>query len=387
MGKNVKLIAKTLFGLEEVLAQELKQLGALHIEKGTRMVSFEGDLGFIYKANLGLRTAIKVLRPLIAFEVANEQDLYAKTKAIAWDKLLTLEQTFAIDATVHSEQFTHSKYVALKCKDAIADYFREKFQARPNVDTESPDLRLNIHIYQNHCTISIDSSGHSLHMRGYRTQTNVAPINEVLAAGILLLSGWRGQSDFLDPMCGSGTLLIEAAMIACGIPPNIHRKDFAFMRWPDWDEELFDTIREALMRRTREFRHNLYGYDISIASVRKAQHNIVNAGLEEYIHVSVQNFFKSQKKSEGPLFIVFNPPYDERISIDTESFYKHIGDTLKQYYQNASAWLISGNLEATKFIGLRTSRKIKLFNGNIESRLLHYELYEGSKKRAAKDDG
>jgi putative N6-adenine-specific DNA methylase len=381
MGHNFEMVAKTLFGFEDLLANELKNLGALNIQKGMRMVSFEGDNGFMYKANLGLRTAIKILKPIHHFEVKNEDDLYQGIYKMDWLRFMNENQTLAIDATVFSDYFNHSKYVSLKCKDAIVDQFRFRKGTRPNVDIESPDLRINIHIHQDECTVSLDTSGTSLHQRGYKTATNIAPINEVLAAGLLLLSGWDGQSDFLDPMCGSGTILIEAAMIACNIPANINRPEFAFQRWGDWDENLFETIKTALLKRTREFHHHIQGYDTSIAAIRKAQQNILNAGLEEYITVSLQNFFKSEKESEDKLHILFNPPYDERISIQTEDFYAKIGDTLKQFYAGTNAWFITGNLEALKYVGLRPSAKIKVFNGSLDARLVKYEMYDGSKKR------
>jgi len=380
MGHNFNMVAKTLFGFEELLADELKKLGALHIQKGLRMVSFEGDTGFMYKANLALRTAIKIVKPIHRFQVRNEQELYQKMYHIDWSEYMTAQQTLAIDATVFSEHFNHSKYIALKCKDAIVDQFRDRGGVRPNIELESPDLRLNIHIHQDQCTVSLDSSGASLHQRGYKTATNIAPINEVLAAGLLLLSGWDGQCDFLDPMCGSGTILIEAGMIACNIPANINRQEFAFQRWPDWDEALFDLIRSSLLKKTREFPYSLRGFDTSMAAIRKAQQNVVNAGLEDYIQLSLQNFFRSGKPVEGNLHILFNPPYDERISVQTETFYKQIGDTLKQHYAGTSAWFITGNLEALKYVGLKPSAKIKVFNGSLECRLVKYELYDGSRK-------
>ncbi|MGI9191485.1 MAG: THUMP domain-containing class I SAM-dependent RNA methyltransferase [Chitinophagaceae bacterium] len=380
MGQNYTMVAKTLFGLEDVLAEELHQLGALKIVKGVRNVQFEGDDGFMYKANLGLSTAIRILKPIYSFEVRDENDFYKKIYKFNWAGVMSANDTLSINATVHSDRFTHSHYIALKCKDAIVDRFRDDGGKRPNVDTENPTIALQVHIAQHVVTVSLDTSGDSLHLRGYRTQTNEAPINEVLAAGLLRLAGWQGQCDLLDPMCGSGTLLIEAAMMACKIPPNIHRKSFGFQRWSTYDEALFDKIRDVLLSKTREFHHTLQGFDISMASVRKAQQNIQNAGLEEYIQIRLQNFFKSKKEKESPLMLVFNPPYDERISVQTEQFYKQIGDTLKQHYPGTKAWMITGNLEALNFVGLRTSRKIKLYNGNLEARLVMYEMYEGTRK-------
>ena len=377
---NFKMVAKTFFGFEEILANELKNLGALDVEQGTRMVSFKGDKGFMYKANLSLRTALKILKPIYFFKARDEQALYKGVQGVNWSKFINANQTFVIDATVHSDYFNHSEFVSQKCKDAIVDQFRDRTGQRPSVEKARPDLRINIHIDKDQVSVALDTSGNSLHQRGYRTATNIAPINEVLAAGILLLSGWDGQTDFLDPMCGSGTLLAEAAMIACNIPANINRKEFAFEKWNDWDNDLFDSILESQMKKVREFHHTIKGFDKAPSAVQKARENIKNANLEEYISISEDNFFETEKSSEGKLQIVFNPPYDERLDIHMEEFYKNIGDTLKKNYPGTNAWFITGNLEALKFVGLKPSRKIKLFNGSLETRLVKYEMYEGSKK-------
>lgn len=374
------MVAKTLAGFENLLSTELRKLGAGNIEEGIRNVTFEGDTGFMYKANLCLRTAIKVLKPIHSFYVRDEEDLYKKIFDMDWDVYLSPETTFAIDSTINSTIFTHSLYVSQKVKDAIADKFRETHGTRPDVDIKTPDVRLNIHIQHNKCNVALDSSGASLHQRGYKKATNIAPINEVLAAGLLLLSDWDGRTDFLDPMCGSGTILIEAAMIACNIPANINRKDFAFQKWPDFDDHLFVKIREASLNKTREFHHRMLGYDKVPSAVRKAQDNIENAGLSEYISVEQKDFFKSEKQGEKPLQMVFNPPYGERLTIEMETFYSQIGDTLKKKYTGTNAWFITSNLEALKYVGLRTSRKIKVYNSNLESRLVQYIMYDGSKK-------
>lgn len=375
------MVAKTLFGFEELLEKELLQLGAQYIKKGVRNVTFEGDKGFMYKANLGLRTAIKILKPIKTFKVLSEQDLYDRVKKIPWEDYMTSSGSLAVDATVHSEQFTHSKYIALKTKDAIVDRFRDQDGERPNVDLRFPDLKINVHIDRQLCTISLDSSGESLHRRGYKTATNIAPINEVLAAGLVMLSGFDGQSDFMDPMCGSGTMLIEAAMIACNIPPNLMRKEFAFERWTDWDVELFEKIEESLLKKTRDYHHKMTGYDKSPSAVRKAQDNVANAHLDEFITIKHEDFFKTQKGGNEHLHMVFNPPYGERLeSLDVEQFYGDIGTTLKHGYPGTNAWFITSNLEALKFVGLRSSRKIKVFNAKLEARLAKYEMYEGSKK-------
>jgi len=378
--ENFKMIAKTFFGFEEILAKELQQLGAQEVEIGTRAVSFKGDKGFMYKANLSLRTALKILKPIYYFKAINDQNLYKGIHGIDWSKYIGENQTFVIDTTIHSDNFKHSQFVSQKAKDAIVDQFREKTGQRPSIDKDFPDLRINIHIDRDQVSVALDTSGASLHHRGYRTATNIAPINEVLAAGMLLLSGWDGSSDFLDPMCGSGTLLAEAAMIACNIPANINRKEFAFEKWNDWDNDLFDQIIDALMKRTKEFHHTIIGYDKSPSAVQKAKDNIRNANLDDYVSIIQGDFFESKKENIGPLHMVFNPPYGERLNIELERFYREIGDTLKNNYPNTNAWFITANLEALKFVGLRPSRKIKLFNGSLESRLVKYEMYEGSRK-------
>jgi putative N6-adenine-specific DNA methylase len=380
MGKNFKIVVKTLFGFEELLAEELTKIGALHVKSGQRMVSCEGDNGFLYKANLACRTAIKILKPIHTCKVKDEQSLYDAIYAIDWSAYLNEQQTLAIDATVFSTRFTHSKYVALKCKDAIVDQFRNKTGIRPSIDTESPDLRLNIHIHEDECTVSLDSSGLSLHVRGYKTAGHIAPISEVLAAGLLMMSGWEGQCDFYDPMCGGGTILIEAAMIACNIPPNIHRREFAFERWPDFDKALFEKIKESLLQKTRDMPFAIYGTDIDFKNVKQSRENIHNAHLEEFIEVRQGDFFQSNKKTEGPLHILFNPPYDERISIETEDFHLQIGNTLKRNYPGTKAWMVSANAEALKYVGLKPSKKIKVYNGSLEARLLLYDIYAGSKR-------
>ena len=380
MGQNFKMVAKTLFGFEDLLEKELKNLGAQFVKKGVRNVSFEGDKGFMYKANLCLRTAIKILVPIRTFNIADEQELYDKVYGIHWDQYMNCDDTLAISATVSSNKFTHSQFMALKTKDAIVDKFRSREGTRPNIDLDSPDLKVNVHIQDHKCTISLDSSGQSLHKRGYRTDTNIAPINEVLAAGLVMLSGWDGQCDMLDPMCGSGTLAIEAAMIACRIPANINRKEFGFERWKDFDEELYDTIEESCLNRIREFHHQIICYDKAPSAVRKAEENFENANLSDYISVRHEDFFKTAKPDDKKLHILFNPPYGERLPVDVKEFYGAIGDTLKQGYTNTNAWFITSNMEGIKSVGLRASRKIKLFNGKLESRLVKYELYPGSKK-------
>ncbi len=379
------MVAKTLFGFEDILAREIADLGGGRIEQGVRSVEFYGDTGFMYKANLCLRTALKILKPVASFKVRNEADLYHGVYQQPWQDYFSPNQTFAIHATLKTDVFNHSLFVAQKTKDAIADKFRKLGKNRPSVDTQNPDIRISIHISDSRATISLDSSGASLHHRGYRTITNIAPINEVLAAGILKLSGWNGDKHFMDPMCGSGTFLVEAAMMACNVPVQINREHFSFINWPDYDPELFDKIRESALNRSREFHHTIIGLDKAPSAVRKSAENIENSGLGEFIKVNQDDFFKTVKQVEGDLHMVFNPPYGERLNVHMPSFYKKIGDTLKQGYPGTDTWLITANLESIKHVGLRPSRKIKLFNGKLESRLLNFKIYEGSKKAKYKN--
>ena len=380
MKENFKMLAKTLYGLEELLAQELRRLGASKVEIGTRNVTFEGDTGFMYKANLCCRTAIKILKPISSFNVFTEADIYKKVYDIPWENYMDVDGSLAVDATVFSEQFTHSKYIALKTKDAIVDRFRDKEGRRPDVDLEHPTLRVNIHIDRNICTLSLDSSGQSLHKRGYKVASTMAPINEVLAAGMIMLSGWSGQCNFLDPMCGSGTILTEAAMIACNIPPNLNREEFGFENWPDFDVDLYELIEKSALKKIKDFHFKIEGFDIEADIVSKAKENIESANLQEFISVRKQNFFESKKENDNSLYIVFNPPYDERLQVDAEKLYASIGTTLKHGYPGTQAWMITSNMEALKHVGLRPSRRIRLYNGKLESKMVKYEMYEGSRK-------
>lgn len=377
------MIARTLFGLEDVLEAELLKLGAMDIEKGIRNVRFYGDLGFMYKANLSLRTAINILKPIKEFKLFQPEDLYHNLYQIPWENIIKNDQTIAVNSSIHTDLFSNSQFVVYRSKDAIVDRIRDREGNRPDVDTKHPDVKIHIHIDRNICHVSLDSSGDSLFKRSYRKATNLAPINEVLAAGILSLSGWDGKSDFLDPMCGSGTLLIEAAMIACNIPPNINRGKFSFMNWDNWDPALFDLITSSALKKTRDFHYKILGYDKDPKVVIKAIENIENANLTDFIHVEIKDFFQSEKETKGPLHMVFNPPYGERLEIDIPSFYKEIGDTFKTYYPHTNAWMIVSNLDAIKNVGLRPSRKIKLFNGKLDTRLVNYEIYQGTKKHKA----
>jgi len=380
MEENFKMLAKTFYGFEEILEKELLKLGAQNIRKGNRIVSFEGDKGFLYKANLSLRTALKILKPIYSQRVQNEQDLYQLFYDFAWEEYMDVDSKFVIDSVVQGSLFTHSQYASQKAKDGLVDRFRDRMNERPSVDLNRPDLRINLHIQNDFCTLSLDSSGASLHHRGYRTATNIAPLNEVLAAGLIQLSGWNADTDFLDPMCGSGTFLIEAAMYAAQIPANINRKMFAFEKWKDWDPELFDLIRTSQLNKMSSPKVQIKGSDKAPSAVEKALQNVENANLSEFITIERKDFFQLEKKTQGPLHLLTNPPYGKRLEGDMNALYQAIGDSFKQSFPNTKAWLISSNMEAIKCIGLRPSRKIKVFNGKLESRLLFFPIYEGTKK-------
>ena len=381
MSDNFKMIAKTFYGFEEILSEELLKLGAQKIIKGNRNVSFYGDKGFMYKSNISLRTALKIIKPIKEFKFKDIDEYYKKIYEIKWEDYLDFNSSFLINSVVfNSKIFNNSKFTSLKAKDAIVDRFRNKFKNRPSINSFNPELKIEIHVNRNFCTISLDSSGESLHKRGYKKYNSAAPLNEVLAAGIILMSAWDKKSDLLDPMCGTGTFLIEAAMIARNIAPNLNRLAFAFEKWKDWDNELFETIEESVKSKEIEFEHKLYGFDISNAMIKKAEKNIEISDLGVDIEIVKKDFLTSIKTDNEKLHVLINPPYDKRISADVNQLYKKIGDTLKNNYLYSDVWIITANLEAIKSIGLKSSKKIKLFNANLESRLLNYKIYPGSKK-------
>jgi putative N6-adenine-specific DNA methylase len=382
MDENYNMLAKCFYGFEAVLSKELRDLGAQNVREGVRSVSFKGDKGFMYKANLALRTALRILVPVFELTVKSDDDLYRQLTRLPWEKYLDVSGTLAVNATVHGETFKHSHYVALRTKDAIVDYFRRRDHKRPNVDVKHPDVLFHVHIHENKCVVSLDSSGESLHRRGYRSETNIAPINEVLAAGLILMSGYSGSVHFIDPMCGSGTLLIEAAMIACNIPAGIHRKEFGFEKWKDFDPNLFEIIHSSLLKRVKNASHEIIGFDKAPSAIRKSVDNIENASLQEFIRVERKNFFTEPKPVDGDALVLFNPPYGERLNIDVKEFYGKIGDSLKQNYPETTAWIISSDfVTGIKSIGLRSSRKVKVFNGKLECRFVKYEMYKGSSKK------
>ena len=385
MTQQFEIIAKTFMGLEPVLAKELTQLGADDVQIGRRMVSFKGDKELLYRANFQLHTAIRILKPIKHFKALSADDVYEGVKDIDWTGYLSVDKTFAVDSVVFSDEFRHSKFVAYKVKDAIVDQFREKTGQRPNISITNPDIRLHIHIADDQCTLCLDSSGESLHRRGYRQESVEAPINEVLAAGIILMTGWQGECDFIDPMCGSGTLLIEAALIAHNMAPGLFRKEYAFEKWPDFDPELFDEIYNDDSKE-REFHHHIYGYDVDIKAVNTALLNVKAAGLSSDITVTERDFKDFTQPKEKSI-IVTNPPYGERISTpDLLGTYKMIGERLKHQFTGNEAWILSYREECFAQIGLKPSIKIPVFNGSLECEFRKYQMFDG-KMREFREEG
>ena len=373
------LVAKTLYGLEDVLADELRALGAEAVETGRRMVAFRGDKAMLYKANFHCRTALRILKPVARFRAENADEVYEAVKAVEWERYLSPERTFAVDAVIYSENFRHSKFVAYRTKDAIADRFKERTGQRPSVRLSNPDMAIHIHISHNDCTLALDSSGESLHRRGYRVEQGEAPLNEVLAAGMILLTGWRGESHFVDPMCGSGTLLIEAAMIALNIPPGVYRKGFAFERWPDFDRELFESIYNDDSGE-RDFEFLCHGTDISADAIRRTERNVRSAGLSRYITLRTMPFQQFMRAPQ-PAILVTNPPYGERIAMDNVAeLYGMIGERLKHVFMGCQAWILSYRDECFDHIGLRPNAKLQLMNGELTCEYRGYELFAGTNK-------
>lgn len=375
------MLAKTFKGLENVLAQELVELGANNVQIERRAVSFSGDKALLYRANLCLRTASRVLKPIATFRAKDADEVYREVKKIDWSRYMDLQTGFLIDSTVYSEEFRHSKYVTYRVKDAIADYFMEKEGKRPSVKLTNPDLYINVHISATTVTISLDSSGESLHKRGYRVANTEAPINEALAAGMILMTGWHGETDFYDPMCGSGTLLIEAALIAQNIAPGVFRQDYAFCHWRDFDEELWSDIYNDDSRE-RTFTHHIYGSDASYYAVQAALKNIKEAGMARFIDVHQIRLQEIKREEQTPALVIMNPPYGERLAQDKDvlRLYGDIGTALKHQFTGSTAWIISSNEDALKCIGLHPSKKIRLLNGELDCLYNCYQLFAGDRK-------
>lgn len=386
MEKEFELIAKTFMGLEQVLAQELTLLGANNIEIGRRMVSFTGDKELMYRANFQLRTAIRILKPIAHFKAKSAEEMYDEVSKIDWTKYIEEGKTFSVDSVVYSTEFTNSRFVTYKVKDAIVDQFREQTGKRPNISVSNPDIRLNIHVAEDNATLSLDSSGESLHRRGYRQEAVEAPLNEVLAAGMILMSGWKADCDFIDPMCGSGTLPIEAALIARNIAPGVFRKEFAFEKWNDYDADLFNMIYNDDSQE-RAFNHHIYAYDIDMKAVNLAKLNVQAAGLSKDISVAQQDFADFKQPTESSI-IIMNPPYGERISTpNLLGTYRMIGDKFKKEFQGNEAWVLSYREECFREIHLKPSIKIPLYNGSLECEFRKYAMFSGKLKEFREEGG
>ncbi len=377
MTDKFDMVAKTFLGLEGVLADELRALGAEDVTEGNRVVYFKGDKEMLYRANFACRTAVRILKPFITLSSTSADDLYEQLKSFDWEQLMTVNTTFAIDATVYSENFNNSRFVTYRVKDAIADYFNDKYGKRPSIRVSNPEIRFDVHISGREVTLSLDSSGDPLFKRGWRVAQTDAPINEVLAAGIILLSGWDGKTDLIDPMCGSGTFLIEAALIAANIAPGVYRDNYAFQQWPDYDEELFNSIYNDDSKE-REFTHKIYGSDIEGKAIAIARANVKNAGLIKYIELERRDFYDiEQVPASGTL--ISNPPYGERLNVeDIDQFYRDLGFKLKHTFRGYNAWLICYDKEQYFKIGLKPSVKYALNNGGLDCELLQYVIFEGA---------
>lgn len=387
MGKGIMtILAKTMAGLEDVLADELEEIGASKIEILNRAVRFEGNMELLYKANYLCRTALSILVEQFSFKFYSQEDFYYKILNYNWDPLFEHDTTFMVDATISGDLFTNSHYTALLCKDAIVDYFRKKYNQRPTVDRFEPHLKVNVYIRQDQCSILIDSSGDSLFKRGYRVATGDAPIKEVLAAGIIMLSGWNGDTNFYAPMCGSGTFAIEAAMIASKIPAGYYRERFGFMNWINFDPNLWERVKKEADDNISEFDAIIHASDIDPKMVKFTYRNAQKAKLHKDIIITESSFEDFDFPKDGGT-IIFNPPYGERLELDNiEENYKKIGDTLKQKCANYEVWMIAGGTNVHKYVGLKPSRKLTLFNGAIECKMLKYDMYEGSKKNEYIDE-
>ena len=380
------LIAKTISGLEEVLVKELEKLGATDVMKLNRAVSFSADTEMMYRVNYACRTALRILKPLFHFEILEQKDLYENIYEFPWEDYLDADHSLAIDAVISYTVFTNSQFVAQRTKDAIVDRLRDKLGTRPSVDLENPDLKVNVHLFKDSCTVALDSSGQSLHRRGYRKSTGPAPINEVLAAGLIKLSEWDTLTPLFDPMCGAGTILIEAAMVARKMPAGYFREEWGFMKWRDFDAALWEKVKTDGNALIASNGVKMHGADRSDRAIDSARENLKFTSLYDDITLEVRTFEDSQPPFENG-FIISNPPYDERLQIeDSLVFYKMIGDTLKRKFAGYTAWLISSDLESIKFIGLRPSRRIPVFNGPLECRFLKFDLFAGKKGYPASAD-
>ena len=376
MTDKFDMVAKTFLGLEGVLADELRALGAEDVNEGNRVVYFKGDKEMLYRANFACRTAVRILKPFLTLRSSSADDLYEQLKSFDWEQLMTVKNTFAIDATVYSEDFNNSRFVTYRVKDAIADFFNDKYGKRPSIRLDNPDIRFDVHISGREVTLSLDSSGDPLFKRGWRVAQTDAPINEVLAAGIILLSGWDGKTDLVDPMCGSGTFLIEAALIGANIAPGVYRDGYAFQQWTDYDEDLFDKIYNDDSGE-REFTHKIYGSDVEGKAIAIARANVKNAGLNKYIELERRDINDIEQVPEGGT-LISNPPYGERLNVeDIEALYHDMGYKFKHTFKGYNIWLICYNDDLYHNVGLKPSVRYKLNNGGLDCELLQYVIFDG----------
>ena len=376
------MLAKCLAGTEEVLAKELRELGAMDIVRLNRGVRFKGDLGFLYKANLWLRTALRILVPVSDFKARNEEEIYRKVKQLPWEEYFGVEKTILVKANVFAPHIRNSLFLSQRVKDAIADRFREKTGRRPSVSKENPEIVIDIHVAREKVVLSLDSSGSSLHKRGYREETGRAPLSEVLAACILKLAGWDGLKHLVDPMCGSGTFLIEAALMAHNIPPGVFRKDYAFKNWKDFDKDLYQLIFDKALEKEKNFHFSISGFDRDSRAILKSRHNLKKALMIEQVNTEKMDFLSIPEDRDFPTpgLLIINPPYGEKLEADIPELYKGIGDSLKHHFPGYQAWLFTASAEGLKHLGLKASKKIPLKNGKLDCWLVQYELYEGSRK-------
>ena len=380
MGNRTKYVAKTLQGMESLAADELRELGAADVQEKRRAVYFYGDKKMLYKANVCCRFAVSILKPLFWFRAHKESVMYKQISKFDWLSVLDVEQTFAINSSVHSPFFNHSKYVSLKAKDAIVDQFRHHLGKRPNVDPINPDVKINIHVNEADFDISLDSSGDGLHKRGYRTPGHLAPLNEVLAAGMVKLSGWTPEKPFVDPMCGSGTLSMEACMISTNTAPGLLRENFGFMNWNDFEPQVFKEVISEAKQEIKSPPSSFLLSDKDYKSVELAKNSAEELGFSNYMNFENKRFQELTQPHEGGV-VILNPPYGERLSkLDVMGLYKSIGDSLKENFNGFDAWILSSNMDAFKNVGLRPSRKIPLMNGALQCKFMKYEMYRGSKK-------
>ncbi len=384
--ENFEIKVTTFFGLEDILEMELHQLGGKDIVPFKRGVSVVGDIGFLYKINLCLHSALKVIIPIVKFEANNEQELYNNIKSIEWERFISNTDTIMIEGVTNSEIFTHSLFVSQKVKDGIVDRFREKTGGRPDVDLTHPSFKVYVHIYKNEVSLHLDSSGDPLYKRGYRSDINEAPMKEVLAAGLIKLSGWEKHLQLIDGMCGAGTIAIEAALWANNIPPGYYRNEFGFMKWQNFDETLYKIINESSINKIKNEPVEIIANDIDKPTFKKAITNTKNAKVDDVVTCTNQSFFDIIPTRKGGV-IILNPPYGERMPVnEIEKLYKEIGNKLKKDFKGFSAWIISSSPEAIKSIGLRPSRRLHLFNGSLDCRFLKFDLYNGSRKASKNPD-